>query len=57
MKSKKEKVENALAIMELVYKSEFKTKNIEKIIKILEDEIGLSKCIKEQKIDREDIFL
>lgn len=47
MKSKKEKVNNALAIMELIYKSEFKTGNVEKIIKILEDEIGLSKCIKE----------
>ena len=56
MKSKKEKVENALVIMELVYKSEFKTKNILNIIKILEDEIGISKCLKEQKIDREDIF-
>ena len=47
MKSKKEKVENALAIMELVYRSEFKTGNVEKIIKILEDEIGLSKCLKD----------
>ena len=56
MKTKKEKVENALAIMELVYKSEYKTGNILRIIKILEDEIGLSKCLKEQKIDREDIF-
>ena len=56
MKSKKEKVENALAIIELVYRSEFKTGNILSIIKILEDEIGLSKCLKIKQIEREDIF-